>query len=382
MLAALYRKHMTFSPRRLRVSSKKGNDYVIIILVILLVTFGMAILSSASSTLAQVKAGDSLYYLKHQLLFGFSLGLAGFIAGSLIYYKRYEQAAFFGMILGITLLILTFTPFAFEIKGAARGVRMGDITFQPAEPLKLFFIIYLAALLAGAKGSERHTNGGFIAFLAIVGFIIGLLLQQPATSTAMLFGAIALIMYFVSGSRVKHMLIMIGLIVAVFGAAIYLTPYRLARVQAFFYPEQNAQTSGYQVSQAKIAIGSGGMFGVGYGQSTSKIHYLPEPLADSIFAVLGEEFGFAGSVALIGLLLALVLRLFFIARKINDQFGALLLVGFGSLIGLQAAINIGAISGLIPLTGMTLPFVSYGSAALAVFMTMMGIANNISKHNE
>ena len=374
---------MTSAPHHIRTTAKKGNDYVIIILTILLVMFGIAMLGSASSNLSQAKAGDSIYYLKHQVLYGLSLGIVGFIMGSLIYYKRYKKIAFIGMGVGIILLLLTFTPLAFETKGASRSVHVGPITFQPAEPLKLLFIMYLAALLANAthKESKRHTTGGFIAFLIILAVVSGLLLQQPATSTAILLSAIALIMYFMSGSRIKYVAIAAGLLVTVVGIMIYVTPYRMLRVETFFHPEQNVQTSGYQISQAKMAIGSGRLLGVGYGQSKTKIKYLPEPLADSIFAVVGEELGFVGSLTLIGLMLALVLRLLFIARNTHDQFGALALVGFGSLIGLQAAINIGAISGLIPLTGMGLPFVSYGGTALTIFMTMIGIANNIAKHN-
>lgn len=365
-----------------KLKIKKRNDYVIIILTILLVTFGMTILGSASSNLSQTKVGDSIYYLKHQALYGLSLGLAGFIMGSLVYYKRYKKLALIGISIGIVLLILTFTPLAFETKGAARSVHLNSITFQPAEPLKLLFIIYLAALLASAqKKHGQHTTGGFIAFLVIIGIIIGLLLKQPATSTAILLGVIALIMYFVSGSRIRYLIITAGLLITVLGIVIYMTPYRMLRVETFFHPEKNAQTSGYQVNQAKMAIGSGGLLGIGYGQSKTKIKYLPEPLADSIFAVVGEELGFIGSLTVISLILAFVLRLLVIARKTHDQFGALMLVGFGSLIGLQAAINIGAISGLIPLTGMALPFISYGGTALAVFMTMAGIANNISKYS-
>ncbi len=147
-------------------------------------------------------------------------------------------------------------------------------------------------------------------------------------------------------------------------------------------PEQNLQTTGYQANQAKIAIGSGGIWGVGYGQSTTKIHYLPEPLHDSIFAVIAEEFGFIGSITLISLLLMLVLRIFLVARKVRDKFGQLLLVGFGSLIAIQSFVNIGAISGLLPLTGTPLPFISYGGTALVVFMTIIGISNNIARYSQ
>ncbi len=358
-----------------------SQDYVIVILTILLITFGVAMLGSASSNLSHLQRGDSLYYLKHQLLYGLSLGILGFILCSHIYYKRYEKYAVLGIIIGIILLILTFTPLAFETKGAARWLHLGPITFQPSEPLKLFFILYLAAWLAGSRHRARNATSGFIAFLAMVGIVIALLLKQPATSTAMLLAAVALIMYFISGSRLMHIAIIVSLIAGTLALVIYFSPYRLARIQAFLNPEQNTQTTGYQANQAKIAIGSGKLWGVGYGQSTTKINSLPEPLADSIFAVISEELGFLGSLTLIGLFLTLVMRILFIARHTRDQFGQLLLIGFGSLIALQSFINIAAISGIIPLTGMPLPFISYGGTALAVLLTMMGITNNISQYS-
>ena len=366
--------------RRISSLEGHGNDYVVILLTVLVTTFGLAMLASASSNLSELHTGDSLYYLKHQMLAGLAVGILGFILASNIHYKRYERLSAIGMALGILLLMLTFTPLAVEMKGAARWVKMGPLTFQPSEPLKLFFIIYLAAWLAGTRGKGRHAGKSFAAFLAILAIVMGLLLKQPATSTSMLVGAIAVIMYFAGGARLSYLPIIVGLLAAGFAIAVYLAPYRLARIEAFFHPDRNMQTSGWQVSQAKNAIGSGGVTGVGYGQSLTKLHSLPEPLGDSIFAVVGEELGFVGSMALVGLLLALVLRILFIAHAARDQFGHLLLIGFASLIGIQSFVNIAAISGLMPLTGMSLPFVSYGSTALIVFLTIMGIVNNISKH--
>lgn len=359
---------------KIHPAREKKNDYVIILLIILLIAFGMLMLGSASSNLSKTTVGDSWYFLKHQAFYGLGLGIIGFMLGSGIYYKKYEKIAVLGMLCGIILLCLTFTPLAFETKGAARWVTLGVIMFQPSEPLKLFFIIYLGAWLAGNRNR-------LIAFIAILGAIIALLLKQPATSTAILLTAVALIMYFMSGARVKHLIIAVCVIASALAPAIYFAPYRMTRIEAFLSPQHNIQTTNYQVNQAKIAIGSGGLTGVGYGRSKTKIRYLPEPLADSIFAVIGEELGFMGSLALITLFLALVLRLLFIARRTHDQFGQLIVIGFASLIMLQSFINIGAISGLIPVTGMPLPFISYGGTSLAIFLTMMGIANNISKYN-
>lgn len=358
----------------------KGNDYLMIALMVLLITFGIALLASASSHLAETQTGDAFYYVKRQLMYGVGLGILGFFVASAAYYKRYERYAMLGMIFGICLLALTFTPLALEAKGAARWVKIGSVTFQPSEPLKLFFMIYLAAWLTGSKGRNR-TRGGFIAFLMILGSVMGILIAQPATSTAFIIGAIAGIMYFASGSRLSHIFITLAIAGAIFAIAVYSTPYRRARIEAFLHPERTERTSGFQASQAQMAIGAGEMWGVGYGQSTTKLNYLPEPLGDSIFAIAGEELGFAGCIALMGLMLALVVRIFLVAIAMREQFGRLLLIGIGSLFAIQSFVNIGAISGLMPSTGISLPFISYGSTGLAVFMTMIGVANNIAKHS-
>lgn len=363
------------------ITRSRGSDYVVIVLAVLLITFGMAMLSSASSHLSQTQTGTTLYYVTHQLLYGVLPGTILFLALSGIYYKRYEKLAVLGMLFGIILLGFTLTPLALTAKGAARWVQIGPITFQPSEPLKLFFILYLAAWMSSPKARDRHSHKGFIAFLVILGTVMGLLLKQPATSTALLIGVVATLMYVVSGARMSHLLITGAIVASGLAIAIWMAPYRMARIDAFMHPERNAQGSGYQVSQAKMAIGAGGIWGVGYGQSTTKINSLPEPLGDSIFAVIGEETGFVGSLALIGLILALVVRIFILAHETRDRFGSLLLVGFGSLIAVQSFVNIGAISGLLPSTGIALPFISYGSSALVVFMGILGIINNISKHN-
>ena len=360
----------------------RGNDYVVIVLAVLLITFGMAMLSSASSNLSQAQTGNTLYYVTHQLVYGVLPGTVLFLILSSIYYKRYEKIAVLGMIFGIGLLALTLTPLAFSAKGAARWIQIGPLLFQPSEPLKLFFILYLAAWLSSPKARDRHSHKGFVAFLVILGTVMGLLLKQPATSTALLIGTVAALMYIVSGARMSHLVITGAIVISGLAIAVWVAPYRMARIEAFLHPELNAQGSGYQVSQARIAIGAGGVWGVGYGQSTTKINSLPEPLGDSIFAVIGEETGFVGSLALLGLILGLIVRIFIVAHETRDRFGSLLLVGFGSLIAVQSFVNIGAISGLLPSTGIALPFISYGSSALVVFMGILGIINNVSKHND
>ena len=355
-------------------------DYVIVFCLAALVIFGLVMLVSASSNLGQFRFGDSYYYIKHQLLYGFLPGLIGFFAASRIYYRRYQKIAVFLGLISVTLLFLVFTPLGFSSGGADRWLKIGPITFQPAEIVKLTFIVYLAAWLGGNKERSQNLAKGFLPFLIISALVGALLLKQPSTSAAVILIATALIIYFASGAKLSYLAGMILLGILALALVIYLTPYRFNRVLNFLSPDTNPQGGGYHINQALIAIGSGGWFGVGYGQSTTKIKYLPEPIGDSIFAVIAEELGFIGSAILIIIFLILILKVFSLAKKSPDRFGKLLLIGFASLIAIQTFTNIAAISGLIPLTGSPLPFISYGGTALAVFMTMGGVIVNISKH--
>jgi len=356
-------------------------DYFILFCVGLLVVFGLVMLASASSHLGETKFGNSYFYLKHQILYGLSLGILGFLAAYAIPYSFYRKIALPLIIVSALTLFLVFTPLGFRAGGAERWVSLGPITFQPAEFLKLAFIIYLAAWLSGDKERVESFSRGYLPFLLVAGAISILLIKQPSTSVVAILMASALIVYFVSGAKLKYIFGTIVLGVAALAVLIYVTPYRFQRVVNFLHPQADQLGAGYHLNQALIAIGSGGLTGVGYGQSTTKINFLPEPIGDSIFAVIAEETGFIGASVLILLFMALVIRTFMLARKTTDKFGKLLLVGFGSLIALQAAMNIGAISGLLPLTGTPLPFISYGGTALAVFMTMGGIIVNISRYS-
>ncbi len=356
-------------------------DYFLISLIFVLIIAGLVILASASSELGRIKFGDSYYFLKHQILFGLSLGIAGFLAAYFLPYKSYKYASFALLIFSIILLALVFTKIGVTSGGSSRWLKIGPVIFQPAELVKLTFILYLAAWLSNLK-MNRSTDfwTGFMPFILISGFIAALLVLQPATSTMIILMGTGMVMYFISGARLIHIASVILTGLAILGLIIWLTPYRLQRVTTFL--DQNKDTSGaaYQITQSLNAIGSGGLFGVGYGRSTSKSSYLPDPVDDSIFAVAAEELGFVGSGVLIILFGLLVFRLFWLARNLRDKFGQLILVGFGSLVAFQSLVNMGAISGLLPLTGVPLPFISYGGTALAVFMTLGGIGANVSKY--
>ncbi len=355
-------------------------DYLIILVTFFLVIFGLVMVASASSELAQKNFGDSYFYLKHQIYYGLSIGLVGFFFASKIYYKNYQKIAVPLLIFTIVGLILVFTPLGVKAGGASRWLQFGPLIFQPSEILKITFVAYLAAWLSGNEARKTGFWGGFVPFLVICGLVAALLILQPSTSVVAILMFTALGLYFISGARLSYIFGAIILGIMALALIAYSSPYRWQRIVGFLNPQENTQGTTYHINQSLIAIGSGGIFGVGYGQSTTKILYLPEPIGDSIFAVIGEEFGFVGAMVLVAAFLALVIRGFILSRRIYDGFGQLLLVGFSFLIGIQAFVHIGAISGLIPLTGIPLPYISYGGTALAVFMTISGIMVNISKY--
>ena len=355
-------------------------DYVIVVCTFLLVVIGLAMLTSASSDRGQLRFQDSYFYLKHQILYGLSLGIILFIGASKFYYRNLQPFATLLLILSFVLLIMVFTPMGITSGGATRWLNLGPLSFQPSEFLKVAFVIYLASWLSSKLTRGRELWTGYVPFLMILGITSGLLIFQPSTSVAGILTATALAMYFASGARASYVFGTIAVGAVSLALLLYITPYRMQRFTTFLHPEQNAQGANYQINQALTAIGSGGLWGVGYGQSTTKLRSLPQPIDDSIFAVIAEEMGFIGSTFIILLFAILALRSFILAKRAPDKFGQLLLVGFGSVIAIQAFFHIASISALIPLTGVPLPFISYGGTALAIFMGISGIMVNISKY--
>jgi cell division protein FtsW len=360
---------------------KKGQpDYFFLAILFALIVFGLAMLSSASSALGQSQFNDSYFYLKHQLVYGLLPGIVGFLVGYFVPYEHWKKVAFPLLIVGIICLGLVFTHFGTEINSTNRWLRFGPIQFQPAELVKLIYILYVAAWLSNARMKREHDiKKGLIPFLIVSGIIAGLLILQPATSTVAILLGSGLVVYFVSGAPKRYLIGIILLAILIVAAVIYVTPYRRARILGFLNQSADTQGQNYQVNQALIAIGSGGLWGVGYGQSGTKAS-LPMVIDDSIFAVVGEELGFAGTATLVILFCLFALRLFWDARHTGDRFGQLLLIGIGTVISFQAFVNIASTAGVIPLTGVPLPFVSYGGTALAAFLTMSGIAANAAKN--
>lgn len=362
---------------------KRGHqpDYAIIASIFLLTVFGLVMLSSASSELGKIRFNDTYYFLKRQVLYGLLPGLLLFFLASKIYYRHYQRVAIFFLIGSLILLGLLYTSFGYTVGGAGRWLRLGPLTFQPSEIMKLTFIIYLAAWLSNPKSSrEKSFFEGFVPFLIVTGLVAFLLIRQPATSTVFILLTAGLAVYFLSGARITYVALSVLLGIASLALLIFLTPYRLDRIVGFFNYEKNLEGSGYHLAEALTTLGTGRLWGVGYGESVTKASRLPASISDSIFAVIGSELGFVGAAALVVIFGFLALRIFWMAKNYRDRFGRLLLVGFGMIIALQAFINMAAISGLLPLTGVPLPFISQGGTALTVFLAMSGIIVNISKY--
>ncbi len=357
-------------------------DTTLLVIVGVIIVFGLIALSSASSVLSYQSHGDSYYYLKHQMLYGVLLGGIAFYIMSKIDYRYWKKHAFPIAAATMVLLLLVFIPgIGVELLGAKRWISIGGFFFQPSEIVKITFLIYLAAWLEKRGKDVEDVSYGLMAFLAMLGAIVLLIaVAQKDLSTTVVIAVISVMIYFVAGAPWKHLgYIAIGGVVALF-ALIKVAPYRAARFSVFLNPELDPQGSGYHINQALLAIGSGGFFGLGLGHSRQKYNYLPEVATDSIFAIIAEEMGFFIAMSIVVLFLVLTLYALRIAQRAPDQFSKLLAVGIATWIGFQAFINIGAMLSLLPLTGITLPFISYGSSSLITLLAATGILANISRY--
>lgn len=349
-------------------------DFLVFILVILLSLFGLIMIYNASSVSAAADFGDKYYYLKEQGKWLF-VGSVGLIIASLIDYKIWYKLAPVGIALTIFLLIVVFIPgLGISVYGAKRWINVGFFVLQPAEFTKLTLIIYLAAWLSSDK------KGRFIRFIALLAVIIGLILLEPDLGTAMIIGALAVVEYFISGSPIRHLLLLlpVGLVGAI--AAAVFSPYRMQRILTFLDPGRDPLGASYHIQQVLLALGSGGIFGLGFGKSRQKYAYLPEATTDSIFAIIGEEIGFIGSFIFLVVYAFFIYRCFKIATGAPDRFGYLLGMGIAIWFAIQVLINLSAMTVVLPLTGVPLPFISYGGSGLIVGLFAVGILVNISKN--
>lgn len=347
-----------------------------------LVVMGLFALASASTGLSQNKFGSPYDILIRQGV-GVIIGLALMVALSRVRYRVWKTFALPIFILGLLTLLLVFIP-AFGqsyAKGASRWIAIGSLSLQPAEFTKIATVLYLAAILESHNRRKRANDQRLIPFVVAVGVVGIFLLQQPNISALAIILASATIMYFVSGGRAMHIIGAVVLGAVAIALFMYISGYNVSRITAFMNPDSDSLGKNYQQNQSLIAIGSGGIFGKGIGESTQKRSRLPEPIGDAIFAVYAEELGYVGSLILLALYGFFFIRGIMIAARAPDHFSSLVVIGIISLIIVQMAINMGAFTKLLPATGTPLPFVSFGRSSMVSFLAAIGIILNISRYS-
>lgn len=363
---------------------KKNNpDYILLIIIGILVIFGLIMISSASIGVSQEKYQESYYFVKNQISHGL---IPGIFLGILAYFLPLEFWKKFSLLflcLSFLGLILVFVPgIGLSHGGAHRWIKIFGTSFQPSELIKLPLIIYLSAWLSKKGDNAKSFKQCFVPFVILISIIGLLLLKQPDLGTFGVIGLTSLSIFFLTETKISHTgLIIIGASI-IFLFSINFFPHASKRLQVFLNPKMDPQGLGYQTKQAELALGSGGFFGVGLSQGLQKFKYLPEPASDSIAAVIGEELGFLGLFCLILLFLMFAIRGLKISKKAPDQFSKLLAGGITIFITIQALINIAAICGLMPLTGIPMPFVSLGGTSLAISLASIGILIKISTQTQ
>lgn len=364
---------------RFRSYNKGRIDAWLLIGVIVLTIVGIMMISSAS-VVVSFRDFDTEYYYVLQQGRHLLIGLALMAITSLIDYRFWQKIAPLILILIFVFLVLPFIPgIGAIVKGAARWVNLGPVGFQPTEFVKILSIIYLASWLSKKKEEISNFSKGFLPFVVILGAMIVLILLEPDAGATLIIVSVAVAMYFAAGAPGLHFLygFFLGLVLLV--PMIIAKPYRLERILVLFNVARDTQGSAYHINQALIAIGAGGLWGLGFGQSKQKYLYLPEPHTDSIFAIMLEELGFLRTLIPIFILVFVVLRIFKIAKFAPDDFARLFAVGLGSLIAIQFLVNMGAMLGVLPLTGVTMPFISFGGSSLIALLIGVGIVLNISR---
>jgi cell division protein FtsW len=351
-------------------------EYHLLVLVTLaLVAFGLVMVYSASSARALLGSDDPAYYLKRQALYAV-LGLVALVLFLRTDYRRLRHAAG-PLLLASFVLLVSVLAIGTAVNGARRWIPIATLTFQPSELAKLALALWTAGLLA-RRPAPQTLNDLVRPIGLVVGAACALILVEPDLGSALAIAIMVAAILLVAGTPVRTLATGTGIAGTLVLAAIWLEPYRRARIFSFLDPWHDPQGAGFQSVQAMIALGSGGIFGVGLGESVQKIYYLPEASTDMIFAIIGEELGLVGVLAVIGSFALFAYAGLNIALRCRDPFGKRLAAGLTALVCGQAAVNVSAVMGLAPLTGVPLPFVSYGGSSLVVSLASVGILLNIA----
>lgn len=360
--------------------NKQFSSKSIFIYLPIIIVFGLIILASATTVLGFNQFNDNFYYFKHQIFNGLIPGLVLFFICSrlpLTFWKKFAGLIF---IFALLLVLAVFIPGVGQSYEKAQSwISLGGVSFQPSEFLKMALIIYLAALFSNLK--DKHSlNEKFLGFILILLCISVPIILQPDLGTLIVIILIALGMYFIAGASLKNIFFLLFFGALGFGAMVMTASYRIKRFLAFLHPEQDMQGYGYHIIQSLTAVGSGGLLGLGLGKSRQKFEYLPQVEGDSIFAIMAEEIGFIFCALFLILILLFIIKLFKFAFYQSNDFNKFLISGIALWIATQTLINIGAMLGVLPLTGVPLPFISYGGTALMSLMAGMGIVYRIMKN--
>ena len=360
---------------------KSGVDRVLAFLVATLLVAGIFIFASAAlGLLARSDVSVTSIAINHIIL-GIGFGLVALLITSTVHYRVWRRFAPYLFVAALVASALVFVPgIGLYAGGAYRWILIGPVSFQPGEALKIATILVLASYIAAHRPRLHTWRYGLGAFLAIVAAPALVLMMQPDHGTLGILLLATGAMFLAAGVSWRHIGVLVTITLVLFGALAMMRPYVLERMTTFLNPFSDPADSGYQITQSLIAIGSGGLTGRGFGQSVQKFSYLPEPISDSIFAVAAEEWGLLGSLVIIGLFFALAARGLWVAAHAPDYFGGLLAVGIVTYLVGQAFVNIGAMLGLLPLTGIPLVFIRQGGSAMLVALGSVGILLNISRY--
>ncbi|MBI2218630.1 MAG: putative lipid II flippase FtsW [Candidatus Rokubacteria bacterium] len=359
---------------------KLAPDMWLLGTALLLMSVGVIMVYSASAIVAAERFGDPYFFLKKQGFWAV-LGCAALWAALRVDYRKVEQWKVPLLVAtGVLLVLVLVPPFGQSINGTRRWLRLGPVSFQPAELAKLALVVFLAGFLARRRETLPDFRRGFLPPLGVAGVFSLLVVAQPDLGNAVTLLALTFALLFLAGSRVRHLSVVLLAALPLIVVAILAAPYRVRRVMAFVDPWQDPRGSGFQIIQSWLALGAGGPFGRGLGESRQKLFYLPEAHTDFIFAILGEELGLAGALAVVALFVVLVWRGLRIGLRAPDPFGAYLALGITVLLATQTVVNLGVVTGLLPTKGLPLPFISFGGSALVMTMLGTGVLLNISQH--
>lgn len=364
-----------------KLPTKKNPDFVLLIVTLTLLTLGLIMVYSASAVWADYKFDDSFFFAKRQMLFA-GVGIVAMFFIMNVDYWTWRNFAKVILIICFVLLVLVLIPGIGNVRNGSRSwIGVGAFSVQPSEFMKLAMIAFLAKFLSENQKNITSLKKGLIPSLGLVFLAFGMIMLQPDLGTGTVMVGTSIVMIFIAGARISHFvgLGVIGLLG--FVGLIASAPYRIQRITSFLDPWSDPQNSGFQIIQSLYAIGPGGLFGLGLGQSRQKFFYLPEPQTDFIFAILAEELGFIGGSFVLLLFALLLWRGIRIALGAPDLFGSFLAVGIIAMIAIQVMINIGVVTGLMPVTGITLPFLSYGGSSLTLMLLAIGVLLNISRHS-